>query len=122
MIVIRQEQMQAFKQSLQQDFENNMLAHVEDCFPQKSRAIGQVEVLRLIRAGIERAEHYGLVEQPDVAQFIDVLFTLGPSFDTNPLFPWVNRILNSPDCPANRIRHLVAAVRKHLRRRQRLQS
>jgi hypothetical protein len=48
------------------------------------------------RSSLERANHYGLTSLRDSLQFVDLVLTLGPDFDSNLL--WAREILEYRSC------------------------
>jgi hypothetical protein len=62
-----------------------------------------------IREGMRRAERYGLVEEREVARFLEVMFRLGPGFDA--ATTWEGRTLRRRDIDgAARLRRIERRV------------
>ena len=49
----------------------------------------------LILEACERARSYGISTQKDVCKFLNLMFTFGRHFDTDPALPWVSPFLRS---------------------------
>jgi hypothetical protein len=93
-----------------------MVDHLNKWFPEECQTLGEKEVRRRIRDGIDRADGYGIVGRRDVIKFIDVAFALGPAFDEDPNLPWAGRILrNDRIGPSQKVDELVDAALEHRR-------
>ena len=99
MLLIRQKQMDAFKQGALRTFENSMLTHCFEFAERHCDAIGQERLRQVIRLGIERASDYGLTLRGPVRFYIEMMFMFGSSFDSDPQYPWVSAILKDENLP-----------------------
>ena len=99
MLVIRREQMDLFEQEAVRNFENRMLAHLQECFPKHSKFLGEPGVRQVIRCGLERAKGYGLETERGLRLYVDLMFLLGSGFDADPQLPWAAEILNDKKLP-----------------------
>lgn len=72
------------------------LDHVQRAFPDTCLAYSLDDLRALIRDGQARAARYGLVDDADVARFIDVMFLWHLDFETLDGNPWLP-ILEDPD-------------------------
>jgi len=104
MVIIRNEQMDKLGKDEARKFEDKMVAHLKEFFPDTCEELGEPGVRKSIRHGVERAESYGLVDEQDVCTYIDVMYVFGQDFDRDPECPWASRILNdkSIDDPGDR--------------------
>jgi hypothetical protein len=91
MLTIQSEQLLALSLG---PFRNWMVGHVKEFFPEQCEVLGESGIREAIEYGISRAKNYGIVNDGDVAQYIDVMFAFGRDFDTDPQFPWADAILN----------------------------
>jgi hypothetical protein len=96
MVIIRKEQMNVFARPVAADLACRIRTHVTRTFPAQCDALGEAEVRRRVRAGIARARGYGLQSHYDILRFVDLLFVLGPDFDSDPDLPWAKEILTDP--------------------------
>src|SRR5689334_19159 len=93
MVKLRQSQLDGMHQKLRQEYENRVLSHIEEAFPEEVWNLPKdVKQLR-IRESIDRALNYGLETEEDVAAFVDWTFELGETFDRN---AWASEILLDP--------------------------
>jgi hypothetical protein len=85
-------------------FQDKMVAHLKEFFPEACEELGEPQVRESISHGVERAESYGLVDEQDVCTYIDVMYVFGPDFDRAPECSWASRILKdeSIDDPGDR--------------------
>jgi len=105
---LRKEQMDTFSEAARKSFEDRMVAHLREVFPQRSKRLGEPRVRGKIQHGIERAGTYGITSERDVCRYIDVMFAYGWDFDTDSKLPWAGRILNDerfllPEAKVNRL-------------------
>ncbi len=104
MVIIRNEQMGELGKDEAGKFEDKMVTHLKEFFPDTCEELGEPQVRESISHGVDRAESYGLVDEQDVCTYIDVMYVFGPDFDRDPECPWASRILNdkSIDDPGDR--------------------
>lgn len=116
MLTIRQEQFAVFSQLAVQKFEDWMLAHLRQFFPQQCRAAGESRLRETIQYGIQRAAVYDITSKRDVCKYIDLMIVFGRDFDTDKRFPWAAEILGKRRNPSAKIGALHEAAQQHLRR------
>ena len=90
---MRDAQMATFEQAAIHNFENRLLEHLEEFFPRHCEILGEEQVRKVIRLGIEQAEKYGLVSERDLHLYVGLMFMLGSHFDQDPQLPWAAKIL-----------------------------
>jgi hypothetical protein len=93
MVTIRRDQMQAFSEAAAKSFEDRMVVHVGEFFPEQVRALGEPGTREAIRLGIGRAARHDIGREVNVCRFIDIMFAMGARFDEDPAYPWAGRIL-----------------------------
>ena len=91
MLVISSEQMEILKDYMGKRFENQMVTHVKNYFPDDCRSIGQEKLREVIAYGLVQAEEYGIALEYDVSRYINLMFTFGRDYDIN--LPWAAVIL-----------------------------
>src|SRR5262249_24775585 len=97
MLIIRDNQMETLKQEAVKSFEQRMVTHLNEFFPQECRRVGEQRVRAAIQQGIGRAAIYGITSEIDVARYIDLSVVLGLDFDAGKRQPWVPQILKNPN-------------------------
>lgn len=93
MLKIRKAQMTTFRSAAFKRFEDDMMDHIKQFFPNHYRIGGEPTVRKVVRYGIERSNIYGLVTERNMCLYITVMFMLGSNFDTDFFFPWAPETL-----------------------------
>jgi len=104
MLRFRKAQIDTLSEYMRRSFENRMVDHIAEEFPDKYKAMldkerGDAPVRELVRRGVEKAEGYGLNSERDVALFIDLMVRVEPEFDQRPDMDWACEILKSDSVP-----------------------
>ena len=97
MLTIRREQMEAFSKAMRRRFEDRLVVHLRRKFLDDYKKLGEQGVRARAQAGIERAAGYGVTIECDVARFVELMFRLTESFDTDPQYPWAAEVLGDAD-------------------------
>ena len=93
MLVIRKEQMAVFLRLQLKEFEDKTCERLLKLKPDQCRKLGEKAVRKSIQDGIERSFRYGIKTERDIARYINIMYTLGFDFDTDPRYPWAADIL-----------------------------
>ncbi len=94
MLTIRKEQMKALEQVALKDFEDDMVEHIKEFFPNHYKTIGESQIRKVIQYAIERGEVYGFTTHRNVCLYLNNMLILGSNFDVDPQYPWAAEILN----------------------------
>ena len=115
MLTIRPDQMRVFSRAALKSFEDRMLEHVTEFFPEKCEKLGEKDTRETIRKGVLKARKYGVLSEYDMCIFIDVMFAYGDDFDVDPELPWAGEVLNDPAIwnPTYRVNRLFDAAMDH---------
>jgi|ERR1019366_7021540 hypothetical protein len=97
MLTMRQEQVEAFRQHHLQKFEDEMVEHLKKTQVEHWKVMGEANGRKVIRLGIEQAAKYGFTRRGPVRFYIDLMFTFGSFFDTDPQYPWASTALANPE-------------------------
>lgn len=89
--------MEALSAYMLRRFEDRMTRHIATAFPEKFQEFGEEGTRKLILEGIAKAEGYGIQAERNVALFIDLMVAIGPDFDLNREFSWMQPILCHPE-------------------------
>ncbi len=102
MLIIRNEQLEAFRQYALAQFINDMSEYLRAAYPRKTAALSEAELQSEIKAGIEHAAKYNARLQYDVQQFLSLRMEFGPNFDSQRNFRSARmaEILNDEDLSA----------------------
>jgi hypothetical protein len=93
MLMIRAQQMQVFEQEAWRQFEDEMVVHSRIFSPRHCDGIGDAQLHAIVRSAIVRAGNYNFTCRGPIRLFIEMMFLLGSSFDTDPQYPDFGRIL-----------------------------
>ncbi len=93
MLTIRQDQVDAFERYHLQKFEDEMVEQLRELAPKHWSAIGEKRGRNAIRFGVEQSHKYGFTKRGPVRLYIEMMFTFGTFFDTDPQLPWVGNVL-----------------------------
>lgn len=95
MLIIRNEQREAFRLYMREKFERRMSAHLQSRFPEQTNDMTEQSMSDFIRSGITKAEGYQIVTEGDVQRFLEYMCTLGADFDINSETSWAAEILGN---------------------------
>ncbi len=109
LLTIRPEQFDAL-------FEHKLADHIREHLPIQFEALGYDGTRKAVQYGMRRARTHGIASQPGIRAYVQLMFVLGPDFDTDSKLEWVGQALREPT-EISRIRSLVAGTEEHLQRR-----
>lgn len=89
-LVIRDAQLNMFSASRAEQFVERVSAMLERHWPQASREAGLRE---FVEAGIQKAKSYEIINELDMARFLNLQMALGRDFEADPRYPWAPIIL-----------------------------
>jgi hypothetical protein len=95
MLNIRREQIGTLGRAAAAAFEAEMVAYCYDFSPQVSKSLGDEQLRAMVGSAIDRASDYGFTNRGPARFFIEMCFTFGSSFDTDPQYPWAAELLKS---------------------------
>src|SRR4029450_1166335 len=116
MFLIREKQLQVLADVEQARLVQEMVERVRRHLPHHFDALGPERTQRAVEYGIDRARFHGIVSVPGVTAYVQLLFVLGPDFDSDPQLPWVPEILKEGD-ENTRIQRLLAGAQEYLARK-----
>lgn len=97
MLVIHDEQIDALSQYTRRRFEDRMITHLKRYFHDACETLGENRLREAIRYGIMKTESYTLHIENDVSRYLNLMFTFGRDFDTDPDLRWAAQILKNED-------------------------
>jgi hypothetical protein len=113
-MIIRKDQTEAFRQQMINGFEDRMMAHLREAFPDEVRGLDDAMLRETVRHGVRRARQYGIENERDTARFIDLMFLVRRDFDTSPETSWARPILlDKASSAENRLRRLQVKASQH---------
>lgn len=94
MLVIRKSQLDALDPLPQIIFEDQLLKHFRQHYPQDCRRAGATQIRKLIRMGIAQACGHRYLSQREVGYYVNLMLMLGCDLDRDPQIPWMCAQLN----------------------------
>jgi len=94
MLVIRKEQMKVLSKYMLEQFENRMVDHLRDMFPEQTEDMTTEDLRHLIREGIDKAEAYDITDELEVETYLECMVQYGVNFDTDTQTAWAGKILH----------------------------
>lgn len=110
--------MSEFERVARNAFEDDMVWHVREEFPDRIVGMPEDSVREQVRWGMRRAEGYGFTNRGPVGFFIELMFLLGPEFDSDPRYPWARDILTDKTDQMDRSDRLHEVLMNHLHGQQ----
>lgn len=89
---IRKEQMDALGAKKAKRFEDRLVAHIQDEYPDVVFDMPEAQVRDRVRACLERARRYDMQTEEDLAAFTELDFELGECFDEQQ--QWAAEVVN----------------------------
>ncbi len=102
MWAIRQEQVETFRSYHLRKFEDAMVVHLARFAPKDWQVLGEDSGRQVIRLGVEQAKQHGFTNWGPVRLYLELMFTFGSYFDTDPQLPWAASILKRAE-PADQM-------------------
>jgi hypothetical protein len=95
MLRVRPEQLHAFQEPLRRAYEDRLVLHVQQFFPERCAEVGKAGVRAEVRSGVDRAALHGITTERDVCKFVSLVFVFGPEFDVK--LSWARKMLALPE-------------------------
>jgi len=92
--IIRNEQLEVFKHSALNNFKASLLEYIKKYFPNHWQIVGQKQLSKVIKLGIDQANSYGLKSKREIYMYVSLMLYLGSFFDTDIQMDWAEKILN----------------------------
>ena len=97
MLIIRNKQIELFKEHALRRFIEENVEHIQVFAQKPADALGETVLRQIVEKGIDRANFYGLSQRGPVQFYVEMMFLFGSDFDTDPQYPWINKILRDPE-------------------------
>ena len=91
MLLIRAEQLKMFSRWQLRQFEDKMAVHLRERFAGRPEVENDGALRSMIQSGRELARKFGVVHEPDVRIFLELMTEYGADFHT---LPWAAKILS----------------------------
>lgn len=99
MLLIRPQQMHSLGLAAGQRFEDRLLAHIRNFFPDVCDRLGEDGTLQAIRHAMDRTRVYRLTTERQIAKYLNLQFVFGLHFDET--VPWAAAVLGELEEPAS---------------------
>jgi hypothetical protein len=96
-MMIRPEQVTTLKHAVRQNFEEEMVQHARQFSPRLCEVIGDEQLHVAVHDALERAKQYDFTCRGPLRLFVELMFLCGSSFDTDPQYQAIGRILRGPE-------------------------
>jgi len=96
MMTLLRSQIEVLEESMRRRFELRLLAHLRACFQVEVRDSTDHELILLIRKGITNSADYGIINESEVAVYVEFMVTVASDFDSNADYAWAGSILRTP--------------------------
>ena len=93
MLIIRREQVEAFRRAAAQRFERDLAADLRRNYPAPSSRIDDEGMIRLIRDAEKRGASYGITTERDIATLAELDFNFGAPFERQKSCEWAVPLL-----------------------------
>lgn len=97
MLVIRQEQMEVLSAYMRTQFEQRMVMHLRDKFPERTQDLPDERIRLVVQNSIKKAESFGIEYEDDIRRFTEYLVIYGTRLDTREEIQWLGDILRRND-------------------------
>jgi len=116
MLKIRPEQLKTLEQKRRPKFEDYMVRHLGEHFPQHVRLWGPERTAKVVRGGVKAARGHEFQSDHDLCLYVDLCVMLGIGFDTDVQLRWAQEILSRTDitAPTERVERLYDAALAYL--------
>ena len=94
MLVIRDEQIQAFALNAGNQFEAQTVRHISRFASRQFELLGEKTISQIVRLGIDLAEKHGFTNRGPARFYVELMFMFGSDFDTDPQYPWAAEVLS----------------------------
>ena len=93
MLLIRPEQMTAFRQAAVFKFQTELAGHAQQFIPNHAKLVSERCVRQAVELGFERAQTFGFTQRGPIRFYVELMLMLGSGFDTDPQLPWAGKTL-----------------------------
>ena len=116
MLIIRGAQMKEFEALQRQSFGQTTLDFIRQSYPQLCANFGDDALRDMVAQSLRKAREHNITSQADILRYINVMFTLGCDFETDPDYRWAHDIMSHPRLrPESKIDQLTARTLEYLK-------
>jgi hypothetical protein len=89
--------MDEFEEHANRAFEEEMITHLNDFAPELCRILGPEGLRVYVRSGLERARTYDFTNRGPARFYLELMFSFGSGFDSDPQLSWARAALHSSE-------------------------
>jgi hypothetical protein len=116
MLIIRRQQMAELERAQRRAFAEDTVSFIRTQYAEACAQFSPQDLTGMVAQALRKARDYNFTAHTDILRYINVMYTLGCDFDTDPRYPWARDILTNPRMrPRSKIDRLVARTLEHLR-------
>ena len=97
MLIIRNDQMDVFRDYMREQFVTRMVLHMRDTFPDRTEEVEDRRLRKVAHLGLKKAQRYGIGLEDDIRRLIEFLVIYGPRMDVKDTTAWMGDILRRSD-------------------------
>jgi hypothetical protein len=113
MLLIREAQVAALATIVEDTFVEQMMAHLEETFPEVTGPLSREELREQVENTLARARSYGIDNDADDCRFLSLAAAYGWDFDTWPGNAWMRPMLG-PSSPGQGLEALMEECLRRL--------
>jgi hypothetical protein len=89
--------MTMFEAAARLRYEDELVAHLRTFAPRLSQLRGEACLTAIVQTGVGQASRYGFTNRGPMRFYIELMFTFGGAFDSDPQYPWIHDVLTGGD-------------------------
>lgn len=100
MLIIRKEQMEAFRNSREMEFENRVVAYLKKEFAEQCSQLSDEAIRDSVKTAMLKRKEYRFETEETIILYLNLMYLLGFDFDKNAQHEWVQETLTDYDLPS----------------------
>ena len=118
MLSIRQEQMDVLSAYTRNQFEQRMIKHLREKFPDRTKDLPDEKIRLVVQDSMRKAKGYNIEYEDDIRRFTVYLVIYGTRLDTREETQWIGNILRRDDLTGTAKMDLIDSRELQVFRRQ----
>jgi hypothetical protein len=95
-LVVRDHQVAALRDAAVRRFHGELVEHLAHYAPELARILGPTRMRDVVERGVEEAAGHGFGQRGPVRFYLELMFSLGTSFSSDPCLPFAASMLQAP--------------------------
>jgi len=101
MLIIREEQMNCFRQIKLESFYNSMEQHLKNKFHEETKKLNDFKLHKLIVEGVGQAKLFDITDKTDIKRFLEYLVIYSQDFGKSSETQWAYQFLSNEQLTGN---------------------